>query len=85
MGAGMYFCDNPNDTKLKAHNHGYMIKALVYLGNEKRYPFGGSDKSVTHTGLLMKDFDSVFVERNTGKEYVVYNYDQAKPVQCWKC
>eukprot|EP00040_Diaphanoeca_grandis_P026608 m.149402 g.149402 ORF g.149402 m.149402 type:complete len:326 (-) comp30655_c0_seq1:286-1263(-) len=78
-GGGIYFATSTQDTFHKAHRHGTILRVRVRLGNVKTVPFNG-DTSVTFQRLLDQQFDSVMIPRHNGIEYVVYNWDQATPI-----
>lgn len=78
-GGGIYFTDDASTTNYKAHFKGVIIKADVLLGNPKT--IYGQDGSITFEKLLREGYDSVFLIRPTGAEYVVYNSDQVRNVR----
>lgn len=78
-GGGIYFTDDAETTNYKAHSKGVVIKADVLLGNAKT--IYGKDESITFDKLLREGFDSIFLIRPTGAEYVVYNSDQVRNVR----
>ena len=73
-GAGIYFATTPEDTDLKAHEKGVTIVATVRLGNV--YEMTASERDTTGESLVKMGYDSVYLMRPTGPEYVVYFSDQ---------
>jgi len=78
-GSGIYFAVSPQETELKAHHKGVMLKCVVKLGNIK-YLGNNGDKTIKFRKLLKDGYDSVQITRASGKEYVVYNYDQTEGI-----
>eukprot|EP00730_Choanoeca_flexa_P002882 TRINITY_DN11217_c0_g3_i1.p1 TRINITY_DN11217_c0_g3~~TRINITY_DN11217_c0_g3_i1.p1 ORF type:complete len:212 (+),score=25.96 TRINITY_DN11217_c0_g3_i1:246-881(+) len=82
FGGGIYFAQCIEDTHRKAHAHGVVLEADVYLGNRyklvnphRRYVF-------TFRQLLESGYDSVHASGiRSGDEMVVYNFDQIKKVR----
>jgi len=79
-GSGIYFAESAKDTEHKAHNKGCMLTVRVRLGRVKTIDRDG-DRSITFRSLLREGYDSVMIPRPGGKEYVVYNSDQAEVIQ----
>ena len=76
-GGGIYFATCREDTEGKAHQKGVILRCRVRLGRVKEIPWTG-DKSITFAKLLQQGYDSVFIQRAGGDEYVVYNSDQVE-------
>lgn len=80
LGPGIYFADSIDATDRKAIQRGPVLAVEVSLGNIhhvnylKKFKFGD---------LLKNGYDSIhcYGVFNSGDEYVVYNYDQAKPLR----
>ena len=47
MGAGVYFAERPEDAVAKAHRHGVILVADVFVGNSLLYTDNRCDKSMT--------------------------------------
>ena len=71
-GGGIYFADSVEATHAKAHV-GAVLAAKVKLGNTKRLHAAAD---VHFHSLLKKGFDGVTISRQSGTEFVVYNFDQ---------
>jgi len=79
-GSGIYFAESAKDTEHKAHKKGCMLTVRVRLGRVKTIDRDG-DRTITFRSLLREGYDSVMIPRPGGKEYVVYNSDQAEVIQ----
>ena len=79
LGGGIYFAKTPDATNRKAHHHGPILECAVKLGRVKKVV--ACDSTITFTKLQSEGFDSVLYEGfSSGPEYVVYNFDQVKPL-----
>lgn len=83
-GSGIYFAGSPQDTDAKAHHKGAILACHVRLGNQKDITScvqtgGPSATRVPHnfTDLSAEGYDSVTFKLTSGREWVVYNWDQA--------
>ena len=78
-GAGIYFAVTPEDTDLKAHEKGIILVATVQLGEV--FHLTRSDRSINGEALHSRGYDSVYLKRPTGPEYVVYFPDQVLSIE----
>jgi len=80
-GGGIYFGKSKRDC-LKKMLHGrsnpYFVTAKVNMGKALIVRSGA--EKFTYRGLKRRGFDSVYAERNTGPEYIVYNWSQVEIV-----
>lgn len=81
LGGGIYFATTPEDTFLKAHFAGVMLVADVLVGRSKTFERTDYNKDVTFEKLLREGYDSAYVMRNSGPEYVVYKHDQVRNIR----
>ena len=79
LGGGIYFAATPDDTKRKARRQGAILECSVRLGRIKEVT--ACDTTLTFTKLQRERFDSVLYQGfSSGPEYVVYNFDQVRPL-----
>ena len=84
-GPGIYFATNPYATDRKAHQHGSILQADVYLGKTKTISSNG-DKTLNGQKVSQQGYDSVQIPRKGGfwgKEYVVYDGNQVSNIKRW--
>jgi hypothetical protein len=79
-GGGIYFAKTPSATNLKAHHHGVVLVATVWLGRVKQVGPEGAP-GMTFSRLRGEGYDSLCILRGGGVEYVVYNYDQVEKIK----
>ena len=80
LGGGIYFAKTPEATDRKAHSRGPILECSVKLGRIK--VVYECDSNLTFTQLQRQGYDSVLYEGfSSGPEYVVYNFDQVKPLR----
>ncbi|CAJ1397917.1 unnamed protein product [Effrenium voratum] len=78
-GGGIYFAESEAEARRKAHNHGAMLSATVRVGKVK-VVHRSADAS--YLQLRSEGYDSVkILGRDSGAEYVVYNYDQVTNIR----
>eukprot|EP01083_Nonionella_stella_P027895 76818_1 len=85
-GPGIYFATNPYATDRKAQQHGAMLRADVYLGNELTVNKNGNS-SLNGRKVANKGYDSVHIPRNGGfwgAEHVVYDTKQVSNIKPWQ-
>ena len=82
-GAGIYFATTAEATHAKSRSKGIVLSADVLLGKEKHVNGTETDLGKTNFHLLHNEgFDSICIDMaRSGKEYVVYNYDQVETIQ----
>jgi len=79
-GGGIYFAATPRETHAKAHQKGVILEAQVQLGNVRQVQ--DQLPGATFRGLQNEGFDSVCIlKRQSGHEYVVYNFDQVAHIE----
>ncbi|KAJ3093198.1 hypothetical protein HK100_006750 [Physocladia obscura] len=85
VGGGIYFADSPAATERKAHSHGVILKARVWMGRMAVMFVGLNHHSVTYTELENNGFDSIVLQGlASGPEYIVYNYENVDNISVCK-
>ena len=81
-GGGIYFAQTPALARQKAHNHGVMLKCLVYLGNIREINMqDDAVRGLTFAELRKQGFDAARLTFMNGDEYAVYNRDQVLVIE----
>ena len=81
-GAGIYFAESRQATDHKAHAHGWIVEARVYLGRQLVVPHAG-DTSLTAAMVRAAGCDSVRFERRGGTEHVIFGWERASLVSVY--
>lgn len=77
VGGAIYFATTIEDTYRKARYRGPVLECRVRIGRVKRM---SSWSSHTWASLFRSRYDSIFLERDTGWEVVVFQPDQVEVV-----
>mmetsp|Transcript_9028 Transcript_9028/g.25977 ORF Transcript_9028/g.25977 Transcript_9028/m.25977 type:complete len:128 (+) Transcript_9028:112-495(+) len=79
-GRGIYFAIRPNETQRKAHNHGCMVTAEIFMSRPK-HVYRANSPNVTYESLAAEGYDGVIVHGfMSGVEVVVYRSEQVRVI-----
>ena len=79
-GAGIYFADSPELTGHKARRRGVILRAEVHM--TRAYTISPDGDRWAKAGMEAAGADCVRIPRDRGTEWVVFDSDQVRRVQC---